>query len=573
MKYSTVALLAALAATNANVIRMEADLSHLKNKIAEYDGWALDSTDASDDEALKLEIHMKYTTEQLEGLHDSLMAVSDPTSERYGQHLNDDDLKDLLGAPASNIESVATWLLDNGVGYDEIEINSHQDIVRVNTKVGVAENLLSTDIAPFTHEAEGVRVLRAASPYYLPAEISEVVSMVGDLMRLPNMDKSATPKPVKLEENVFDWLWSEPETWENDCNTFLCKGQVTPGVIRKRYNLSNDDAVEGNSMAVAEFQGQTYSKATLNHFKNKCGVDSTPANVIGGGKSWRSGVEAVLDIEYIKAAAPEVDLTVWYSNSYSLLNWANSLVEMKDAPLIWSVSYGNDEVQQTGIDYMNQCSVAFQKAGAKGLSLMFASGDQGACGRSGCGSIRPKKFHPDFPAANPYITAVGGTDFAKKGVIGEETSWSASGGGFSDTFDVPAWQSNAVDTYKSGAGNLPTDATFSAKGRGYPDIAALGGQVNTYCVAVNFFLFQGVAGTSASCPVAAGVFAKLNGIRLAAGKPPLGFLNPFIYQNGDAFNDVTTGNNGFPATSGWDPVTGWGTPDFEKLAEIVKNLP
>jgi len=58
---------------------------------------------------------------------------------------------------------------------------------------------------------------------------------------------------------------------------------------------------------------------------------------------------------------------------------------------------------------------------------------------------------------------------------------------------------------------------------------------------------------------------------VAAGKSPLGFLNPFLYANPDAFNDITTGSNpgcgtnGFEAAPGWDPVTGLGTPNFPKL--------
>ena len=64
---------------------------------------------------------------------------------------------------------------------------------------------------------------------------------------------------------------------------------------------------------------------------------------------------------------------------------------------------------------------------------------------------------------------------------------------------------------------------------GYPDISALGGTKNRYCVVTDGGV-RGVAGTSASCPVAAAVFARLNGVRLAAGKPVMGFLNPFIYQ-------------------------------------------
>jgi tripeptidyl-peptidase-1 len=488
--------------------------------------------------------------------------------------LNDADLKEILGAPTGTIEKVKTWLMSNGVDETDIVLNDHEDILRVVTKVGVAESLLKTDLVAFYHGDSQVRLVRAATPYYLPEEISEHVSLVGDLMRLPQMDVKK-PAPVVLDEkdDVFNWynaLFGAPQTWANDCDTSSCSGKVTPGVIRERYNIGDDASSSKNSMAVAEFQYQYYDQKILDNFNNKCHVDSTPANVIGGNNPSQAGVEALLDIEFIKAAAPEVDLTIWYSSDYSLLQWATDITEMDNAPYVWSVSYGNDEAQQTGADYMNQCSVQFQKAGAKGLSILFASGDQGTCGREGCGFFK-KKYHPDFPAANPYITAVGGTDFATKGVIGEETSWSESGGGFSDTFDIPSWQADVVAGYKSSA-TLPKASLYSDTGRGYPDIAALGGEVNTYCVATSSSSFQGVAGTSASCPVAAGIFAKLNGIRLAAGKAPLGWLNPFIYQNADAFNDVTSGSNGFDAIKGWDPVTGFGTPNYEKLAKAVKAL-
>merc|ERR1712224_402555 len=85
----------------------------------------------------------------------------------------------------------------------------------------------------------------------------------------------------------------------------------------------------------------------------------------------------------------------------------------------------------------------------------------------------------------------------------------------------------------------------------------------------------GVGGTSAACPVAAGLFARLNAARAAAGQPNMGFLNPFIYQNPQAFNDVTLGSvtgasvQGFSALEGWDAATGMGTPNFQKLMDAV----
>merc|ERR1719261_945290 len=199
-------------------------------------------------------------------------------------------------------------------------------------------------------------------------------------------------------------------------------------------------------MAVAEFQGQHFEHSDLSTFTKACHKNTTVEKVVGGNLEY-PGVESELDIEYIKAVAPNVPLTVVYSSDYSLLDWANQITTMQDPPLVHSVSYGNDEKQQISTQYMLSCNTAFMKAGAKGISILFASGDQGVCGREGCGFFK-KRFRPDFPGGSPYITAVGGTDFATT-KIGAETAWSAGGGGFSDTFGIPDWQADAVKAYKA----------------------------------------------------------------------------------------------------------------------------
>jgi len=326
-------------------------------------------------------------------------------------------------------------------------------------------------------------------------------------------------------------------------------------------------------MAVAEFQGQFFRERDLETFSSACATPVDVANVVGANRS-SAGVEAELDIEYIKAVAPGVPLTVIYDAGYSLLAWVTQLVGLDAPPLVASVSYGNDEAQQTSTAYMFSVNHAIMKAGVMGISILVASGDQGVCGREGCGLIF-KSFKPDFPASSPYVTAVGGTDFARKSVVGEEKAWSNSGGGFSDTFGIPQYQSDAVRHFKRTA-TMPPSHLYNDTGRGYPDVAALGGEVNPYCV-VTRGSFAGVAGTSASSPVVAGVFARLNGLRLAAGKAPMGFLNPFLYRHPSAFQDVTLGtndegrksNHGFDAIAGWDPATGLGTPDYEKLSKLV----
>ena len=90
-----------------------------------------------------------------------------------------------------------------------------------------------------------------------------------------------------------------------------------------------------------------------------------------------------MDVEYINAVAQPIALTVYNSIRYSILDWIEEVNDDPNAPLVHSVSYGNDEAQQTSDEYMYSCNTEFQKAGARGLSLLFSSGDQGVWGREG----------------------------------------------------------------------------------------------------------------------------------------------------------------------------------------------
>lgn len=88
------------------------------------------------------------------------------------------------------------------------------------------------------------------------------------------------------------------------------------------------------------------------------------------------------------------------------------------------------------------------------------------------------------------------------------------------------------------------------------------------------------SGTSFAAPIVGAIFNRIIEERLRVGKGPLGFLNPTLYQNPEAFTDVVEGGNGFCSPEdgflcapGWDPVTGLGTPQYEKLLDLFMNLP
>jgi tripeptidyl-peptidase-1 len=144
-------------------------------------------------------------------------------------------------------------------------------------------------------------------------------------------------------------------------------------------------------------------------------------------------------------------------------------------------------------------------------------------------------------------------------------------------FDTPEYQQVHVSKYQAADKShlAALSNKFNASGRGYPDLAL---QSRAYLVS----LYQNVTvvhGTSAAAPLLASMIALINSERLKAGKSTVGFINPALYAHPDIFNDVITGSNegcgadpAFRATKGWDPVTGLGSPDYERLKDLFMSL-
>lgn len=161
------------------------------------------------------------------------------------------------------------------------------------------------------------------------------------------------------------------------------------------------------------------------------------------------------------------------------------------------------------------------------------------------------------------MTVVGGTRDISPEVIAHDDGISfTAGGGFSNYFGRPSYQDSVVPAYVSSL-NGQFKGLYNTSGRAYPDIAA---QAYHYVTIWNG-TFTIVDGTSAATPTAASVIALINDALIAAGKPVLGFLNPWLYSTAhSAFTDITEGSvrgcntSGFPAQSGWDAASGFGTP-------------
>ena len=171
----------------------------------------------------------------------------------------------------------------------------------------------------------------------------------------------------------------------------------------------------------------------------------------------------------------------------------------------------------------------------QGTSFFFASGDNGTVSRAGLsGCLSDNRYNPDFPSTCPYVTTVGGTQ-VKTGAspfVPEVAVYAVddigriftSGGGFSNVFAQPSYQSAAVKSFLETSTNLPSASFFNASGRAFPDVSA-----NSYPSAV---IFQGEpemsGGTSASTPIFASIIHLINGERIKAGKGPVSTLKIIV---------------------------------------------
>ena len=228
-------------------------------------------------------------------------------------------------------------------------------------------------------------------------------------------------------------------------------------------------------------------------------------------------------------------------------------------------------------------------AAVQGKTLFTSTGDTGfTCGAvilpvlgAGNGVIYNGAPSVDYPAASAYSVAVGGTAlYTDGGTPGNrlaEYGWSYGGGGSAQFIPAPSWEtgdSHIVGRCLSGPTGNPNNTGLLC--RGLPDVSAQSGDLISGYDTGNG---QG-AGTSLSAPLWQGMWARIQSSFTNPEDPEdaaagYGFATPLLYRLGDGvtyssdFNDITVGDNGYPATPGWDYNTGFGTPD---VAHIITDL-
>ena len=349
--------------------------------------------------------------------------------------------------------------------------------------------------------------------------------------------------------------------------------QYTPPQLAQIYNFPQTTGID-QTIALIELGGG-FNNADLQTYWQQLGLNDVTVTAISvdgaqnnptGDPSSADG-EVTLDIEVAGAIAPGAHLAVYFApnTDQGFLDAINTAIHDRvRKPSVISISWGSAESEWTP-QSKNAFHAAFHDAALLGISVCVAAGDNGSSDGEADG-----RDHVDFPASSSWVLACGGTSLiASNGTIQSETVWNngvnggATGGGVSNAFPLPAYQTSA---------GVPANPQTKYAGRGVPDVAGDADPSTGYQILVDGQQHV-VGGTSAVAPLWAALIALFN---QKLGKPA-GFVNPALYSIAkSAFHDIATGNNDsgnlgyYNAQPGWDACTGLGSPNGTALLSALQ---
>jgi kumamolisin len=462
------------------------------------------------------------------------------------EHLKREDFAAQFGADPQDIEAVKKFAASRDLAVVQ-ESAPRRTVILAGT-VAQFNKAFGVDLEKFEHEGGSYR--GRVGSIHLPEQLRDKVEGVFGL------DDRRQAKPHFRNRQAGNIMWRAKS------NSF------TPLQIAALYNFPAGNG-SGECIAIIELGGG-FRPADLQTYFSELGVAAPKVSAISvdHGKNNPTGDangpdgEVMLDIEVAGAVAPAANIAVYFTpnTDQGFLDGVTTAIhDSTNKPSVISISWGGPESDWTQ-QSLSAFDGAFQDAATMGISICVAAGDNGST--DGASDDKP---HVDFPASSPHVLACGGTSLQASGKsITRETVWNdggqggASGGGISAAFPVPPYQEGLSAALTAGG-------VEALKNRGVPDVAGDADENTGYKVRVDGDETV-IGGTSAVAPLWAGLIARLN----AAHGTPIGYLNPTLYRNQKALNDITQGNNGeFAAASGWDACTGLGSPNGTKLAAVI----
>jgi PKD repeat protein len=328
----------------------------------------------------------------------------------------------------------------------------------------------------------------------------------------------------------------------------------TPLQVATLYNYPTGLDGTGQKIGIIELGGG-YLLSDMKQYLSDLGISGTPnitdVSVDGATNNpsdRSSSIEVVLDIQVIMALVPKASLFVYFASNTDQ-GFYDAISQAINTCNIVSISWGAPEAYWYSSTLTTFNNLFQYGTMTKNVTIFVASGDNGSSdGLTG--------NNVDFPASSPYSVGCGGTSLqtTNNTTISQEITWTGSGGGVSNVFAKPNYQSNVTFPLNNKRG-VPDVSGSAEPNRGYILYSSIeGGNIV-------------VGGTSAVSPLWSGLIAMLN---QSLGHS-IGFLQTILYNN-NICRDIIQGTNGtYVASINWDPCTGWGSPNGQALLNLLQT--
>ena len=475
--------------------------------------------------------------------------LHDPSSPQYGKFLTVQQFTEQFGPTQADYDKVIAYVKSQGMTVTRTHTN--RLLINVSAPASIINQTFAVTMKQYKHPTEN-RI------YFAPdtEPTAEAGLPILDIQGFSNYD---LPHPM-LKRATANQLASSYTTGSGPSGQFLgsdMRAAYAPGVT-----------LDGTGQAVGLVELGPYNLSDVqSYFKTINQPLNVPIyNVLLGVTGICSGTpatngcddgEEVIDMEQAISMAPHLSALIIYEtngpNTDAQTAFAQAAEDDIAKQISLSFGWGGTPATEPGYEQV------FLELQAQGQNVFVSSGDSGA----NVGGV-------GYPGNSPNITAVGGTDLTTTGPGGtwvSESGWVGSGGGWNTQSPIPSYQTAAINATNQGSSSY----------RNIPDVSMEANTDNYFCA--NGGCYEGIGGTSLSAPRWAGFLSLANE---QANGNPIGFLNTTVYSLGQTsnyasdFHDITTGNNFnsgspdlFSATTGYDLVTGWGTPNGQTMLDSL----
>lgn len=544
------------AVTGAQTVRTHHVHEAVKNGSAQVNGHMKADT------VLQLDVVLPLSNAA--GLNTFLADIYNPASADYRHYLTPAEFTAQFGPSQADYDAAVTYLTNNGL---TVTGGSRDGMdIQASGTVAAIESAFRVQLLTYKHPTEN-------RTFYSP-DTEPTTGLPFNLWHVSGLDDYSVPHP--LVKNLNDFA-AEHHLNPNDAVDHATTGSGPSASylgsdMRAAYAGGTTLTGAGQDLGLFEFLGTNL--ADLNtYYANVGQTNAVPVTLLSvDGTSTACNArpqhcddtEQNLDLTQALGMAPGLkSLTMFVgSTDTALLSAMTTTAKGNPLPMTIGCSWGWTPADSATLDPY------FQKMAAQGQSFFAASGDYSTWAASGNSEA--------WPADDAYVISVGGTDLVTASAGGawqSETSWADSGGGISpDKIALPWYQQDPSITNNPNGG--------SATLRNGPDVAANSDFTFYTCANQKSCNANLYGGTSFAAPMWAG-FAALANQQLATNKQgPVGFLNPTIYsQNITAayaanFHDISSGTSGsYSAGTGFDLVTGWGSPTVALISALTSGTP